>query len=35
MEMIDSVNWLNGLKSLTKAEKKAILSENPKKMLGI
>lgn len=35
MEMIDSVNWVNGLKSLTRAEKKAILVENPKKMLGI
>jgi aminocarboxymuconate-semialdehyde decarboxylase len=35
MEMIDSVNWINGLKSLTSSEKKAILSVNPAKMLGI
>jgi aminocarboxymuconate-semialdehyde decarboxylase len=35
MEMIDSVNWINGLGSLTSSEKKAILSVNPTKMLGI
>jgi aminocarboxymuconate-semialdehyde decarboxylase len=35
MEMIDSVNWVNGLKSLTKVEKKAILVDNPRKMLKI
>ncbi len=35
MEMVDSVNWINGLKSLTKLEKKAILSANPRQMLGL
>ncbi len=35
MEMIDSVNGINGLESITDSEKKAILSDNPAKMLGI
>jgi aminocarboxymuconate-semialdehyde decarboxylase len=35
MQMIDSVNWINSLKSLTSYEKKAILSMNPAKMLNI
>jgi aminocarboxymuconate-semialdehyde decarboxylase len=35
MEMIDSVNWINSLESLTSSEKRAILSVNPARMLGI
>ena len=35
MEMVDSVNWINSLRTLTQAEKKAILSVNPARMLGI
>jgi aminocarboxymuconate-semialdehyde decarboxylase len=35
MEMIDSVNWIKGLKSLTCSEKQAILSVNPAHMLSI
>ncbi len=35
MEMVDSVNWINSLGSLTCSEKQAILSVNPAKMLGI
>ncbi|HIH88364.1 TPA: amidohydrolase [Candidatus Bathyarchaeota archaeon] len=35
MEVVDSVDWINGLDSLTGSEKRAILSENPAKMLGI
>ena len=35
MEMVDSVNWINGLGSLTGSEKRAILSVNPARMLGI
>ncbi len=35
MEMIDSVNWVKGLVSLSHSEKEAILSVNPTKMLGI
>ena len=35
MEMIDSVNWINNLESLTSSEKRAILSVNPARMLGI
>jgi len=35
MEMVDSVNWINSLRSLTDSEKQAILSVNPIRMLGI
>jgi aminocarboxymuconate-semialdehyde decarboxylase len=35
MEMVDSVNWINSLKSLTYSEKRAILSVNPARILGI
>jgi aminocarboxymuconate-semialdehyde decarboxylase len=35
MEMVDSVNWINSLKSLTYLEKRAILSVNPARILGI
>jgi len=35
MEMVDSVNWVNSLGSLTCSEKQAILSVNPALMLGI
>ncbi len=35
MEMVDSVNWINSLKSLSASEKQAILSVNPARMLGI
>jgi aminocarboxymuconate-semialdehyde decarboxylase len=35
MEMVDSVNWINSLRSLTYSEKQAILSVNPARMLGI
>jgi aminocarboxymuconate-semialdehyde decarboxylase len=35
MEMVDSVNWINSLKSLTASEKQAILSLNPARMLNI
>ncbi len=35
MEMVDSVNWINSLGSLTCSEKQAILSVNPARMLGI
>jgi aminocarboxymuconate-semialdehyde decarboxylase len=35
MEMVDSVNWINSLGSLTNSEKQAILSVNPARMLGI
>lgn len=35
MEMVDSVNWINSLGSLTRGEKQAILSVNPARMLNI
>jgi aminocarboxymuconate-semialdehyde decarboxylase len=35
MEIVDSVNWINSLESLTHLEKQAILSVNPARMLGI
>ena len=35
MEIVDSVNWINSLKSLTYSEKRAILSVNPARILGI
>jgi aminocarboxymuconate-semialdehyde decarboxylase len=35
MEIVDAVNWVNGLKSLTASEKEAILSKNPGKMLNL
>ena len=35
MEMVDSVNWINSLGSLTRGEKQAILSMNPARMLNI
>lgn len=35
MEMIDSVNWINSLESLTESEKKAILWHNPARMLDM
>jgi aminocarboxymuconate-semialdehyde decarboxylase len=35
MEMVDSVNWINSLESLTRSEKQSILSVNPKNMLGL
>jgi len=35
MEMVDSVNWINSLKSLTYSEKRAILSVNPARILVI
>jgi len=35
MEIVDSVNWINSLESLTSSEKQAILSVNPERMLGI
>jgi aminocarboxymuconate-semialdehyde decarboxylase len=35
MQIIDPVNWINGLQSLTAAEKQAILWDNPARMLGL
>ena len=35
MEIVDAVNWVNGLESLTENEKVAILSKNPAQMLGL
>lgn len=35
MEIIDSVKWINSLESLTSSEKRAILSENPNRMLDL
>ena len=35
MEIVDAVNWINGLKSLTENEKKDILSKNPAQMLSM
>jgi predicted TIM-barrel fold metal-dependent hydrolase len=35
MFLDDPVNWINGLGSLTDAEKKAILEDNPARLLGI
>jgi len=35
MEMVNSVDWVNGLESLVVSEKRAILAENPARMLGI
>jgi aminocarboxymuconate-semialdehyde decarboxylase len=35
MEIVDAVNWVNGLESLTENEKEAILSENPAQMMGL
>jgi aminocarboxymuconate-semialdehyde decarboxylase len=35
MEIVDAVNWVNGLESLTENEKEAILSKNPAHMIGI
>jgi aminocarboxymuconate-semialdehyde decarboxylase len=35
MEIINSVKWINSLKSLTMSEKEAILSSNPSQMLSI
>jgi predicted TIM-barrel fold metal-dependent hydrolase len=35
MFLDDPVNWINGLVSLTDVEKKAILEDNPARLLGI
>ena len=35
MFLDDPVNWINGLDSLTSAEKRAILEDNPARLLGI
>ena len=35
MEIVDAVNWVNGLESLTENEKEAILSKNPARMLRL
>ena len=35
MEIVDAVNWVNGLESLSGNEKEAILSKNPAQMLGL
>ena len=35
MELVDAVNWINGLNSLTSLEKEAILSKNPAQMLSL
>ena len=35
MEIVDAVNWVNGLESLTENEKEAILSNNPAQMLSL
>jgi aminocarboxymuconate-semialdehyde decarboxylase len=35
MFLDDPVNWINGLSSLTLAEKTAILEENPARLLGL
>ena len=35
MFLDDPVNWINGLGSLTPAEKKAILEDNPARLLGV
>jgi aminocarboxymuconate-semialdehyde decarboxylase len=35
MILDDAVNWINGLQSLTQAEKTAILAENPTRLLGL
>jgi predicted TIM-barrel fold metal-dependent hydrolase len=35
MIVIDAVNWINSLESLTAAEKEAILVGNPSRLLGI
>ena len=35
MEIVDAVNWVNGLESLSENEKEAILSKNPAQMIGI
>ncbi|MGW8180652.1 MAG: amidohydrolase family protein, partial [bacterium] len=34
MEIVDAVNWVNGLESLRESEKEAILAKNPAQMLG-
>jgi hypothetical protein len=34
MFLHDPVNWVNGLAELTEAEKTAILSANPERVLG-
>ena len=35
MEIVDAVNWVNSLESLTEYEKGAILAKNPAKMLSL
>jgi aminocarboxymuconate-semialdehyde decarboxylase len=35
MFLDDPVNWINGLASLSDAEKKAILEDNPARLLGL
>jgi len=35
MQIIDPVNWVNGLAGLTAEEKQAILCANPRRMLGL
>ena len=35
MFLSDPVNWINGLESLTPGEKKAILEDNPSRLLGL
>jgi aminocarboxymuconate-semialdehyde decarboxylase len=35
MFLDDPVNWINGLPSLTAQEKKAILEDNPARLLGL
>ena len=35
MEIVDAVNWVNGLEGLTENEKEAILSKNPAQMMSM